>query len=279
LAKIVLTLAMLIQISFISLIWFPEERGLNNYFFLFAPMSFVIYNININIERVAMWCTNILSAILFSLSGLMDFTPMINLSNTLIIVFDEFAKLSTLFTISLVLYLFASGISNKSKKLEQLNEQLKDVARHDSLTGLYNKRDLKEVFEQKLHIAERLNLEFVLVMIDLNNFKTVNDKLGHIAGDQLLIKFASIAQSRIRNGLDDAFRIGGDEFLLMLLDCSENKGVKVASDIDKEFRKHTEISSLAYGVLAIDINKDATFEQLISLADKRMYLNKENTKR
>ena len=116
-------------------------------------------------------------------------------------------------------------------------------------------------------------------MIDLNNFKTVNDKLGHIAGDQLLIKFASIAQSRIRKGLDAAFRIGGDEFLLMLLDCSENKGVKVASDIDKEFRKHTEISSLAYGVVEIDINKDATFEQLISLADKRMYLNKENTKR
>ncbi len=169
-------------------------------------------------------------------------------------------------------------ILSKNKELEKLNQKLELLAIQDGLTGLHNTRTLQAVFDERKKLIERLDLKMTLVMIDLNDFKKVNDQLGHVAGDELLIKFSSIAKTHTREGFDAVFRVGGDEFLMLLLNCNEASAHKVINTIDAEFKKCTEISSLAHGVVEIDPKVDTTLKQWIHLADERMYLNKKGNR-
>lgn len=159
----------------------------------------------------------------------------------------------------------------KNKELEKLNHRLEDLAIHDSLTGLYNSRELESIYDQKLVAAKRLGLQLALVMIDLNDFKSVNDQLGHLAGDELLQNFAQVARLNTREDFDTLFRVGGDEFLILLLNCDEEHGKRVVSKIDADFKKYTDISSVSHGIVEIDIIQNKTLKEWMTIADKHMY--------
>lgn len=96
-----------------------------------------------------------------------------------------------------------------------LQEQLREQAFHDPLTGLYNRAVFREQLGRALRQARRSPAEFVVMMIDLDDFKTINDSLGHPAGDDLLCAVASRLVSCLREG-DIAARLGGDEFAVIL---------------------------------------------------------------
>lgn len=107
-------------------------------------------------------------------------------------------------------------------------DRLRHLAEHDSLTGLHNRQYFNEEVERFFAQTERRkNLSCACLYIDLDNFKYVNDTLGHLEGDRLLIGIASTLQARTRKS-DVLARLGGDEFALLLVGVNEEQVMKVA---------------------------------------------------
>ncbi len=101
----------------------------------------------------------------------------------------------------------------------QLREKLSEQAIHDPLTGLYNRRYLEDSLMRELHRARRRNTPLCISMLDVDNFKGINDTYGHAAGDALLAGLSRILRENLRRS-DIACRYGGDEFVLILPDSS-----------------------------------------------------------
>ncbi len=169
-------------------------------------------------------------------------------------------------------------IERKSHELKELNRELQKLVIKDPMTGLFNRRTLAERFKSEKARAKRLNYPMTLMMIDVNDFKQVNDTMGHSKGDELLKTLAEIIQTTTRDGLDHSYRVGGDEFLLVLSDCSEENAEEIAKRIDEEFEKHTEIASLSYGITGVDIESDEPFDTCYSRVDQLMYEDKKRRK-
>lgn len=108
-----------------------------------------------------------------------------------------------------------SSLNEQLLANQQLQQQLRQLASCDPLTGLYNRRHLEDVLPRELARARREQVPLSLVMLDIDHFKAINDRHGHLVGDQLLILFAAVLREDVRAG-DVACRYGGEEFLLML---------------------------------------------------------------
>lgn len=169
-------------------------------------------------------------------------------------------------------------LAKKNQQLNNLNEELERIATRDPLTGLLNRRLLVEKFEDEKRRAKRIGYSISMVVLDINHFKRVNDLLGHQEGDQLLLKFAEIANSMTRQSLDFVFRIGGDEFLMLLSNCDSKSAVEIVSRIDAEFCKYTDIASLAYGVIDIDVDHCGDIDHCIMKADDLMFEHKKDSR-
>jgi diguanylate cyclase (GGDEF)-like protein/PAS domain S-box-containing protein len=112
-------------------------------------------------------------------------------------------------------------------KRKELEEQLADLATHDDLTGLYNRRELERLMEEEMQRARRYQRPLSLYMLDVDLFKQVNDTYGHGIGDEILRQLAE----RIRQGIrtsDIATRYGGEEFIVILPETPRDEGVAAA---------------------------------------------------
>jgi len=117
-----------------------------------------------------------------------------------------------------------------------LNNQLKHQASHDTLTGLLNRREFDRRLLNCLTGTQEANIRHSLIFIDLDQFKTVNDSCGHLAGDQLLRQLSSIMSPLVR-GRDTLARLGGDEFAILLEACPKNAALKVANEVLSTIQK------------------------------------------
>lgn len=115
-------------------------------------------------------------------------------------------------------------------RIEEATAQLAHQARHDALTGLFNRREFEHCLEQALAAVKAGGDEGVALFIDLDRFKPVNDSCGHLAGDELLRQIAQIFRGRLREE-DTLARIGGDEFGIILAGCSGTRARQVADDL------------------------------------------------
>ena len=102
----------------------------------------------------------------------------------------------------------------------QMKEQLRHQADHDSLTGLHNRRRFGEEVSGQISYAQRYSRPGVLLMMDLDSFKFVNDSYGHPVGDKVLCDVAAILAATVRE-TDVVARIGGDEFAVLLREATE----------------------------------------------------------
>ncbi|MEO1924876.1 MAG: EAL domain-containing protein [Gammaproteobacteria bacterium] len=125
-------------------------------------------------------------------------------------------------------------------------------ATHDSLTQLINRQQFEDRLQNVLVKSKENNLPSVIVFIDLDRFKPINDTAGHAAGDELLKRVSFIMQSRIRNR-DTVARIGGDEFSLLLQDCP----LHVAKRITENIRKDIETMAFSYAGKVFNITISA----------------------
>jgi diguanylate cyclase (GGDEF)-like protein len=152
---------------------------------------------------------------------------------------------------------------------------LKEISIRDPLTNLYNRRYFYDCLDEKLQDAEQMGQPLALLMLDVNNFKYVNDEFGHNKGDELLCRIAELAQEQ---SLEYGFRFGGDEFVFLLPGVTEKEAYETAVEIDSRLLDWKRYISLAYG--AIELKPDACdrIDDYLHLADKRMYDRKRRVK-
>ena len=123
---------------------------------------------------------------------------------------------------------------------------------YDTLTGLYNRQYLKIKFRELRTIKERLGINVSMIMIDINNFRTVNDASGYEAGNQLLVDFADICRMNTRKDFDFVFRVGGDEFLILTLDSSLDECEDICQRVNRQIAKQVSHLSISYGITQVD---------------------------
>jgi len=113
---------------------------------------------------------------------------------------------------------------------QNMKQQLTFQAKHDDLTGLANRREFQTRLENAIGGAQREHLHHALCYIDLDQFKLINDTLGHVAGDKLLQQVANVMRECVR-GRDTLARLGGDEFGLILDNCPIEKAAAIATGL------------------------------------------------
>ncbi len=173
------------------------------------------------------------------------------------------------------------GIGSDITDRKSAEQRIEYLAYHDTLTGLPNRLLVQDRFEQAMAQAERSHSKVALVYLDLDNFKSINDTLGHAAGDEFLKEVARRLRSCVRDS-DTISRQGGDEFLLVLRDLPDSEVVqaiimKIMERLQEPLRIDTQdlASSASLGVaIAPDDGRD--FETLRKKADLAMYRSKES---
>ncbi len=175
-------------------------------------------------------------------------------------------------------------IASKTEALERKIGSLKNQATRDVLTGLLNRRALNEHLTHAIERCAKSDLPISVLMIDVDNFKPLNDTLGHAAGDDLLRSIGQIFRSTLREG-DVAFRCGGDEFVVVL----EGSDFPSATALSKRLTALVDGLAKTYKVAApprLSIGAaglyevpEATAEALLHEADTRLYAIKAERKR
>ncbi|TVQ36880.1 MAG: diguanylate cyclase [Spirochaetaceae bacterium] len=167
-------------------------------------------------------------------------------------------------------------LTREKAELERANQLIRHMANHDNLTGLPNRRLLYDVIEKYVPLARRQKSTFVILYIDLDGFKPVNDHYGHAAGDTVLRTVAARLEASVRSS-DVVARIGGDEFVLVFRDVTDLDAVNAT--IEKLIGRIQEPISLEGESITIRPSGGAAvfprdgddFEQLLLLADEAMY--------
>ena len=136
----------------------------------------------------------------------------------------------------------AMGTARDITEQKLYQHQLEHLAEHDALTGLYNRHYFQRELHKMMVNAHRNQESFGLLYIDVDNFKYVNDTLGHTAGDQLLIELSLLQRERIRKG-DILARFGGDEFTVLLHDMDQQKIREVAESFHQLFESYTFVQN------------------------------------
>ena len=149
--------------------------------------------------------------------------------------------------------------------------EMSEQAMYDSLTELGNRHYFGQCIRTSLARAGRAHSPISLVVLDLDNFKQLNDTLGHKFGDRVLSKFGKLLKSGIRNA-DQAFRIGGDEFVVLVegnLESAVRMSERLLEMLAKEslFIRHNVACSIGIAVWSAGMNQDQLFEQ----ADRALY--------
>nr|MBA2484429.1 GGDEF domain-containing protein [Nitrosomonas sp.] len=125
------------------------------------------------------------------------------------------------------------------KKIELLKnemEQLRELVHTDQMTGAFNRRGLEEIFIREAARADRKELSLCVVLLDLDNFKKINDTCGHQFGDIVLAHVVNVAKETLRPS-DIIARFGGEEFVILLSDITMEAAVSVISRLQKELAK------------------------------------------
>jgi len=166
-------------------------------------------------------------------------------------------------------------VQARTQELQILNLKIAHEAMHDPLTGLPNRVLVTEQLQHDITHAERTKTQLAVFIMDLNNFKEVNDTLGHPEGDRLLINVAKRLLKAIRES-DTVGRLGGDEFAMVLPDISEQDAIKVANKILEELLPsfalddHTIKVGASIGI-AMYPEHGIDHTSLVRLADVAMY--------
>ena len=188
------------------------------------------------------------------------------------------------------LYVFRSiqkdhtKLEEATKKLRRANKKLENVSYTDSLTGLHNRRYFNMIYDRELKRAKRNNSYITFMMIDIDFFKQYNDTYGHIEGDFALKSVAKVLKDTLRRPADFVFRLGGEEFGVLLIQTDESNSAKLAREIcdavrgreiKHESSKVNQYLTMSIGVVCCIADDALNDDILISRADEMLYEAKE----
>jgi diguanylate cyclase (GGDEF)-like protein/PAS domain S-box-containing protein len=165
------------------------------------------------------------------------------------------------------------------RQLKAMHEQLREQSIHDGLTGLYNRHYLDDFLDRELILARRSGYPISAIMADLDHFKNVNDRHGHLAGDEILRVFSNLMKQHAR-GSDMCSRYGGEEFLMVLPRMAQDVALaraeqlrSVLADVRIEFGGTSIAVTASFGVATFPQN-GRTADELVAAADAALYAAK-----
>jgi diguanylate cyclase len=161
------------------------------------------------------------------------------------------------------------------KQLEQELEQVSELVREDQLTGALNRRGLDEVLDREIKRADRQQTPISIALLDIDNFKQLNDSFGHQTGDQALMHLIQVIKKALRP-TDEVARYGGEEFLIILIDTSLEEAMLTITRLQRELTKNLflhdnmrQLITFSAGVALHSVGEDP--ELTINRADSAMY--------
>ena len=175
--------------------------------------------------------------------------------------------------VSLVLGAWVLTLIHREQQVARLHlEELERLSLTDPLTGLGNRRAFERDLEPALSRSRRLGEPLALLYMDVDGLKRLNDRYGHASGDETLRSLAAVLRSSSRLGTDQAYRVGGDEFV-MVLGADRTGAESIAGRIALGFPERSPRNSkVSMGVVVWD--GEASVAELLDEADSRMYRHK-----
>jgi two-component system, cell cycle response regulator len=177
----------------------------------------------------------------------------------------------------------AERILGLETKLRETLDQMKILALKDSLTGILNRRAIIEAAEIELERTHRQNTSLSLLMVDLDHFKSINDRFGHAAGDRALKLVVEEILNKLRP-YDQVGRWGGEEFLIVLPNTESEEAFQIAdrlrvyiaeSEMDLEVGEKQKLT-MTLGVTSTSLGNNLNLDLLVKQADVALYLAKNN---
>jgi len=159
------------------------------------------------------------------------------------------------------------------REKEKLEEEVRRLSITDDLTGLYNHRHFFKTLEAELVRRGRQRTSLSLMMVDLDNFKSYNDRYGHLEGDKVLRNVGEIVKHSIRHNVDSGYRYGGDEFAVLLIGASMDRARAIAERIRSSIEQ-MEFQNITVSVGLSEYRDHFDLEGFVKSADDALYTAK-----
>uniref|UniRef100_UPI004047154D sensor domain-containing diguanylate cyclase n=1 Tax=Aliarcobacter sp. TaxID=2321116 RepID=UPI004047154D len=172
------------------------------------------------------------------------------------------------------------GISTDISKMKQLEVELIKSSNTDPLTNLNNRKYYNETILKLIGLFNRYKTPFTFVIFDIDNFKQINDKYGHNEGDNVLINLSNFIKFHIREN-DYIFRIGGEEFVILLSNTNIDNGKQLCKNICEGVSKSKDIlktKRITISIGATEIKENDSTDSIFKRADSLLYNAKNNGK-
>ena len=161
-------------------------------------------------------------------------------------------------------------------RVAQRTKQLRELAARDPVTGLYNRRHFKEMLERGFSEAIRYDKDLSCIMIDLDDFKAINDNFGHHIGDEVISLAAATITGELRTS-DNSARFGGDEFVILLPHTDEGRALVLGERITQKFGEELAArlpqvnTGLSMGIASLESTQVVDADALVQAADRALY--------
>lgn len=169
-------------------------------------------------------------------------------------------------------------------RVVQYQQHLEYQTQIDSLTGLFNRRAFESKIEEEFERAKRYHKPLSLLILDIDNFKSINDTYGHHGGDAALVKISETLRDKTRQS-DFPCRYGGEEFVLILPETDQGSAFQVASKIHEEIRScrygtanQTFVLTVCVGLSSTSNKRYADWREMLDDADQALYVAKNSGK-
>jgi diguanylate cyclase (GGDEF)-like protein len=171
-------------------------------------------------------------------------------------------------------------LSEQNRQLAASMDRIRQLAAHDDLTGTLNRRAFMELVADERARAQRHGWLFGVVLLDIDHFKSVNDRFGHQCGDAVLKEFCRVANNGIRT-TDRLGRLGGEEFIVLLISPAGAEAARIAAERIRTAVERHDWNRVASGLLLTTsvgvavFERDETVEAMIARADRALYAAKD----
>ena len=174
-----------------------------------------------------------------------------------------------------------AGALATNAELVRLHEELQHAsasARHDPLTDVLNRRGLNEALAREIASVRRKNEMLSLSLLDVDNFKQLNDRLGHASGDEALIHLVQVVRHYMRP-VDTLARYGGEEFVILMPDTNLDEGIAAMKRLQRELTRNFFLAGnervlITFSAGVAELTVDESGEDVIKRADRAMYVAK-----
>ncbi len=167
-------------------------------------------------------------------------------------------------------------VEQRTAELREKNQELERIAATDRLTGVYNRLRLDQIQEKELAYAERYGVAFSLLLLDVDQFKSINDQFGHRIGDLVLIDLARVLGETIRK-TDTLGRWGGEEFLIICPNTQIDNARQMAENVRQKVEEH-EFAEIGHKTISVGVACYRSGDSIVAImerADKALYRAKD----